>query len=76
VARHPLSTECKERALVGWWLLAWRFGIASDLVVGAQPYPFEAHAWVECGDWLLADDRDLCESFVPVARYSLLRTQA
>jgi hypothetical protein len=71
-ARHPLNTECKERALVGWWLLAHRYGIASDLVIGALPYPFEAHAWIECGDVTLSDDRAHCESFVPVARYPVL----
>jgi hypothetical protein len=71
-SRHPLNTECKERALVGWWLLARRCGLASDLVVGTQPYPFLAHAWIECGEQTLSDDRDRCESFVPVARYPLL----
>jgi hypothetical protein len=71
-SRHPLNTECKERALVGWWLLAHRYGIGSDLVVGTQPYPFLAHAWIECGGSTLSDDRAHCASFVPVARYPLL----
>jgi hypothetical protein len=71
-SRHPLGIECKERALVGWWLLARRYGIAADLVVGAQPYPFLAHAWIECGNLTLSDDRAHCDSFVPVARYPLL----
>jgi hypothetical protein len=71
-SRHPLNTQCKERALVGWWLLGRRYGLASDLVVGARPYPFEAHAWVECGDATLSDDRARCDAFAPVARYPLL----
>lgn len=69
-AAHPLNTQCKERALVGWHILRGRYRLPAELVVGVILYPFQAHAWVECGAWHLSDDRSHCDQYIPVARYS------
>jgi hypothetical protein len=68
-ARHPLNTQCKERALVSWHLLRNRLGLPAELVVGVMPYPFQAHAWVECGAVLVSDEPSRCETYTPAARF-------
>jgi hypothetical protein len=68
-AAHLLNTECKERSLVAWRILREHFGLPAELVVGAIPFPFQAHAWVECGSWTVTDERANCETFTPIARY-------
>lgn len=71
-AKHLLlpTIACKERALVGWHILKSTFGLPAELVIGINLYPFQAHAWVECGSWTVTDDRSHCEMFTPAARYS------
>jgi hypothetical protein len=69
-AGHLLNTECKERALVAWRVLREDFGLPAELVVGAIPYPFQAHAWVECGPWTITDERANCNAFTRVARFA------
>ncbi|MBD2501125.1 lasso peptide biosynthesis B2 protein [Anabaena azotica] len=61
---------CKERALVGYYLLQAVYDYSPTLVVGINCYPFRGHAWVECADRVLTDDVDHCEQFTPVARYN------
>jgi Transglutaminase-like superfamily/Coenzyme PQQ synthesis protein D (PqqD) len=68
-AGHLLNTECKERSLVAWYLLRHQFGLPTEIVAGAIPYPFQAHAWVECGPWTITDERANCDAYVPVARF-------
>lgn len=68
-AKHPLNTQCKERALVCWHLLRGTFHLPAELVIGVMPYPFQAHAWVECGPWTVSDDRNRCDAYTPVARF-------
>jgi hypothetical protein len=68
-SQHPLNTQCKERSLVGWYLLRDGLGLPAELVVGVQAFPFQAHAWVECGPWTVTDDRTNCETFTPAIRY-------
>jgi hypothetical protein len=68
-AGHVLNAQCKERALVCWHLLHRRWGLPAQLVLGVMLYPFEAHAWVECGPWTATDERTNCEAYLPVARY-------
>jgi hypothetical protein len=69
-ATHPLNAQCKERALVAWHILRNRWGFAAELVVGVLAYPFEAHAWVECGPLTATDSQAHCEMYTPAARYS------
>lgn len=45
-AFYPGRSLCLEQAIVGFVLLR-RGGLAVDLRLGVQPYPFSAHAWVE-----------------------------
>jgi hypothetical protein len=61
---------CKERALVGWWVLRGCCGLPAELVVGFQPYPFGLHAWVECDGAVVTDDAARCESYEPIVRYA------
>lgn len=69
-AKHLLlPMACKERALVGWHILKTTFGFPAELVIGTNLYPFQAHAWVECGSCIVTDDRSHCEIFTPAARY-------
>jgi transglutaminase superfamily protein/coenzyme PQQ synthesis protein D (PqqD) len=66
---HPLSPQCKERAVVAWHILCNRWGLPADLVVGVLAFPFQAHAWVECGPLVVTDERLRCEMHTPAARY-------
>jgi hypothetical protein len=67
-AVHPLNAQCKERALVGWRFLR-RLGLPAELVIGVMLYPFQAHAWVECGPWTVTDAALVCSAYTPAARY-------
>jgi hypothetical protein len=69
-AHHLLNAQCKERALVSWHLLRNRFGLPAELVVGVMPYPFQAHAWVECGRLTVTDESGRCEMYTAVARFA------
>ncbi|MBE9189111.1 lasso peptide biosynthesis B2 protein [Gloeocapsopsis crepidinum LEGE 06123] len=70
-AKYPLlPMACKERALVGWQILKTTFHFPAELVVGINLYPFQAHAWVECGSWTVTDNQSNCENFIAAARYS------
>jgi hypothetical protein len=68
-ASHPLNAQCKERAVVAWHLLRNCWGLPAELVVGILAFPFQAHAWVECGPVLVTDEPDRCAMFTPAARY-------
>lgn len=61
---------CKERALVGYHLLRAFYGLPATLRVGLDRYPFQVHAWVECGGEILTDDAAHCQLFIPVLHYS------
>jgi len=45
-AFYPGRSLCLEQSIVAFVLLR-RGGLAVDLRLGVQPYPFSAHAWVE-----------------------------
>lgn len=66
---HLLNPQCKEQSLVAWRVLRNQFGLPAELVVGAIPFPFQAHVWVECGACIASDDRSNCTVFTPVTRY-------
>jgi len=63
------SVACKERAIVGYQILRGFLGLPAELVLGIQPNPFGAHAWVECGGRVITDFADHCAMYTPVARY-------
>jgi hypothetical protein len=45
-----------------------RFGAQPVLVLGVHTKPFAAHAWVQCGPWVLNDTVENVEQFVPILR--------
>lgn len=61
---------CKERALVGYYLLRNYYGLPASLIVGIDRHPFQLHAWVECEGVVVTDDPAHCQPFTPVVRYS------
>jgi hypothetical protein len=63
-----LPIACKERALTGWQLLR-NCGLAADLVIGIEFYPFSAHAWVECNTTVITDEPAHCQQFIAAKRY-------
>lgn len=67
-AQHPLHVECKERALSCWWPLS-SAGFSAKLVLGVDLFPLECHCWCEAGQFVVSDDQDRCEEFIPVLSY-------
>ena len=55
--------------MVAWRLSKNRWGLPAELVIGVLAFPFQAHAWVECGPLTVTDERSRCEMFTPAARY-------
>ena len=41
-------------------------GIAPELILGVKLAPFEAHAWVQCGRWILGDACENTRKFTPI----------
>jgi hypothetical protein len=68
-AKHVFQVECKERALC-CWVLARAAGVPAALVIGVSGFPVQGHCWCEFGPWTFSDERDWCEMFTPVARYT------
>lgn len=60
---------CKERALTIYQLARVFHNLPARLIVGVALYPFQAHAWVECGGDIFGDDPEHCQYFTPVFRY-------
>lgn len=67
-AHHPFYVECKERALCCWWIMH-SVGFSAKLVLGVNLFPLECHCWCEMGQFVLSDDQDWCETFIPVLSY-------
>lgn len=64
---HPARTQCLQRSLVlHWWLR--REGVPSELRIGVRKKDgrFEAHAWVELGEYVLNDPVAKIASFAPL----------
>jgi hypothetical protein len=68
-AGHLLAVACKERALC-CWALARSAGLPAALVIGIQFCPLAGHCWCEAGPWTLSDDRDRCDCYQPIFRYT------
>lgn len=56
------QVACLQRSAVTTMALR-RHGIAASLVIGAQPLPFRAHAWVETGGKVLNDKAYISEIY-------------
>ena len=66
-AFFPGRTLCLEQSMA-LYLCLRRSGVPVDLRIGAQPYPFSAHAWVEYRGELVGTSDDQVKLFVPFDR--------
>ena len=64
--RFPLRASCLQQSLVLCWQLRRR-GIPSVVKIGVRKEvdALQAHAWVTCGDVVLADLSDVGQRFTP-----------
>ena len=53
-ALYPGRARCLEQSLTLYYVLRCR-GVPVRYCHGVQPYPFQAHAWIEYGDVILSD---------------------
>lgn len=63
-AFFPGRALCLEQSLALYSVLRWA-GVSVRLLLGAQPYPFTAHAWVEYQGEPVGESRDRVGKFVP-----------
>ncbi len=59
--------DCLPRSLALYRFLR-SVGVPADHRIGVTRYPFEAHAWVQCGDRLMFDSPDFVRGFAELAR--------
>jgi hypothetical protein len=62
-AFFPGRAICLEQSLTLYLLLRHR-GVPAELRIGVQPYPFHAHAWVECDGEPINEVREVVNKFV------------
>jgi hypothetical protein len=67
---YPGRARCLEQSLALYVLLRRR-GVAADLKLGVQPYPFNAHAWVELNGVALNEEPETIQQFVPLKDFAL-----
>jgi hypothetical protein len=60
---YPIRAECLERSLTFLFLLR-RSGMDAALRIGVDPFPFEAHAWVEHSGRSLTEPEEAIIRFV------------
>jgi hypothetical protein len=65
-AFFPGRAVCLEQSLALYVLLRRR-GVPAELKLGVQPFPFNAHAWVELDGEPLNEDPEGIARFVPLA---------
>jgi len=63
-AFFPGRAICLEQSLVLYFVLCRR-GVAAELRIGAKPYPFKAHAWVEYGGVAVAEEPEWIAQLLP-----------
>ncbi len=63
-AFFPGRAVCLEQSLA-LYLLLRRRGHPAVLKIGVQPYPFEAHAWVEIDGRPVFENEDALSKYVP-----------
>lgn len=66
-AFFPGRALCLEQSLTLYMCLR-RAGVAAELRIGVQPYPFTAHAWVEHRGELVGTSYDQVSKFIPFER--------
>lgn len=59
------KTKCLEWSAV-FVMLALQRGWACNLVVGVSNYPFNSHAWVECDNQVIADNKSLANDMAKI----------
>lgn len=64
-ALYPGRAACLERSLLLYWWLR-RAGVSVEFRMGAQMYPFLAHAWVEHGGRVINDVAEHVKLFRPI----------
>jgi len=69
-AFYPGRALCLEQSLV-LYLLLRRRGVNAQLRLGVQPYPFNAHAWVEYRGLPLNEREEIIRQFVPVQEFAV-----
>jgi hypothetical protein len=65
---YPKKTLCLQRSAVTTCLLRL-CGLPAELVIGAQPMPFQAHAWVELRGSVVNDHKGVTRVYPVLARY-------
>ena len=67
---YPGRALCLEQSLVLFVLLRRR-GVGAELRLGVQPYPFNAHAWVELDGVPLNETPETIRQFVPMEDFAV-----
>ena len=62
--------DCLPRSLALFQFLR-RMGFPAEHCIGVKPYPFEAHAWVECGGTVLLDHNYRGREYTTIARIGI-----
>jgi hypothetical protein len=65
---YPQEVLCLQRSAATTCLLR-RFGFSAQLIVGARPMPFQAHAWVEVNGEVVNDKPYIPEMYAVLDRY-------
>ena len=65
---YPREVLCLQRSAATTYLLR-RHGFSAQLVVGARPMPFQAHAWVEVDSRIVNDRPYIAEMYAVLDRY-------
>jgi hypothetical protein len=69
IAGHPLTVNCKERALTAW-VLARAAGLPARVQLGITLFPFGLHCWCENGAVIIADRYEgRCDRYTPILTY-------
>lgn len=63
-ALYPGRALCLEQSLTLYFCFRRR-GVRVQMRLGAQPFPFEAHAWIEYDGEPLSEDREQLKRLIP-----------
>jgi hypothetical protein len=66
--------HCLPRSVTAYRMLRRRH-VPVDLVIGVQPYPFSAHAWLEYDGEVVNDDRSFIDKFKVTLHTRQIREQ-